>query len=136
MSSSSWRSCMTELTNLSGVDGLFKIVGGAERGERLVLVLGAPVQPGDDDHRDPPLGLLGDLLGQVEAVDLGQDGLQDDEVGLIGLEFIVGRLSVGGLDDPNLLGFQELGHGFQAPAVVIDDQDFLSLHGTPCQIVF
>jgi len=69
-------------------------------------------------------------------VDFRQDGLQDNEVGLIGLEFIIARLSVNRLDDPNLLGFQEPGHGIQAPVVVIDDQDFLSLHNTPCQIVF
>jgi hypothetical protein len=73
------------------VEGFLEVLGSPERSQGLVPVLGAAIEPGDDDDRNGSLGVLDDALGQIEAVQLRQDGLQNDEAGLVQLLFFPGR---------------------------------------------
>ena len=105
---------------LAGVEGLGHIVIGAQlQADDLVHVVGAG---GEDDDGD--VARLAQLAADLEAVHLRHHDVEDDQVGLVGLDLLQ-RLTavIGGLDLESFLGEVEAGELDDIP-LVVDDQDF------------
>src|SRR5207248_648438 len=94
------------------------VVGAGVQGVDLVPAVHAPGQD-EDGYRGPGPQLADDL----DAVDVGQTEVEDDEVGVVGGGGVQGFGAVGGGADLVLAGLEVDAQGPQDLGFVVDDED-------------
>ena len=102
--------------------GLDQEVGEAERRHPGRLQPGQEAGTGDDGHLCAA-GPLAEERDQVEAVQVGEDQVQDHEVGATLRHQAERRAGVGGLEDRVALDLQRHPEHLPGDGVVLDDQD-------------
>ncbi len=115
---------------LEHVQGFFEILRGAVSPQGLGPVDAVLVDAGHDEDGHLADRILGDPVAELEAMDLGQHGLHEDEVGLFGLEFLPAGLAVAGQDDLEPFLGQGLVEVLQGGLVIVDDKNLLHAHLT------
>jgi hypothetical protein len=117
--------CLDDSDQLRGLDRLHQEIGKTDR--RGSSFLQPRHEPRDGDHRHVrELRQRAQTGQQVEAVQVGESQIQQDQVGARRRGEMQGRGRIGGFDDLVGFGLERDPHHLAGDLVVLDDQD---LHG-------
>ena len=114
-------------SELLGAEGLGHVVVGADlQAAQDILFLVARRQ-----HDDRRLGIVTDAAADLEAVNLRQVAVEQDDIRALGLPALQRLLSVDGGEDVVPLAPQRIRHQVQQIDVVVNDQNFHRISPSP-----